>query len=475
MQSAHLAGVWLILMGGALAMPGCGTPKRDFGDGLADAGDSPAGAGDAGTNASGGNHPGSGGMPSSFGPSGMSTGGADAMAGMGGALDQTAGADGSGAGTGDVAGFGARAGASQGGANSGGAGSGGAASACSGSTEMACAGTCVNVQNSSTNCGTCGHDCSGGTCAGGQCQPLLVGRYDRYLGENGLSLGANDVYGKGETNLIVRARKDGSSYSASSYLATFGTSGCAGGGVAEINGRVFYQWNDGASCRMAVCSTSDCDGTTQGISPAGATSWVQSFGADTTNERVFWYDPASKRFLLASAPASGTPTPTTISSGDITNAPTWTGYSSGGILFSDTSTSLVTINRLPASGGSVQHVASGTGINLNALWASSSRLYFSDASTINYVALPTGSGGAKLIRSSAAQLLWSDDVELYWVDASDSTKLMTCALGNCASTTKTTFTSKCSISGLRGENNAIFWGTSGGACPDNMQLWKLAR
>jgi len=303
----------------------------------------------------------------------------------------------------------------------------------------------------------------------------LIGRYDRYLGENGLSFGVSDVYGKGETNLLVRAKKDGSNYSASSYLATFGTSGCAGGGVAEINGRVFYQWHDGASCRLAVCSTSDCDGTTQGISPAGASSWVQSFGVDTTNQRVFWHDPATKRFLTANAIASGTPTPATISSGDITNAPTWTGYSSGGVLFSDTSSGFVAINRLPASGGSVQQVASGTGINLNALWLSSSRLYFSDASTINYVALPTGSGGIKLIRSSAARLLWADDVELYWVDASDSTKLMTCVLSNCASTTKTTFTGKCSISGLRGENNAIFWGTSGGACPDNMQLWKLAR
>ena len=407
------------------------------------------------------------------------------MAGTADAPDLTAGADASGAGSAgmvDATGSGATAGLSQGGANLGGAaasgasaGTAGAGGACSGSTQLACAGSCVNVQNSATNCGACGHDCLGGACAAGQCQPLLIGRYDRYLGENGLSLGANDVYGKGERILLVRAKKDGSSYSASSYLATFGTSGCAGGGVAEINGRVFYQWNDGASCRMAVCSATDCDGTTQGISPAGAASWVQSFGGDPANGRVFWYDPATKRFLVASAAASGTPTPTTISSGDITNAPIWTGYSSGGVLFSDTSSSVVTINRLPASGGSVQPVASRAGINLNALWASSSRLYFSDASTINYVTLPTGSGGATLVPSSAARRLWSDDVDLYWVDALDSTKLMTCALSNCASTTKTTFTAMCPIGGLRGESNAIFWGTSGSGCPDNLQLWKLAR
>ena len=97
------------------------------------------------------------------------------------------------------------------------------------------------------------------------------------------------------------------------------------------------------------------------------------------------------------------------------------------------------------------------------------------APTINYVALPTGSGGTKLITSSAARSLWSDDVDLYWVDATDSSKLMTCALSNCALTTKTTFAAKCPITGLRGQNNAIFGGTSGGGCPDSMQLWKLAR
>jgi hypothetical protein len=102
------------------------------------------------------------------------------------------------------------------------------------------------------------------------------------LGRNGISIGDAYVYAKGETNLLVRAKKDGSSLTANS-LPTFATSGCQGGAAEEINGRVFYQWNDGTTCRMAVCSPDDCDGTTQGFSASSSTSYVQRFAVDRTN------------------------------------------------------------------------------------------------------------------------------------------------------------------------------------------------
>lgn len=40
--------------------------------------------------------------------------------------------------------------------------------------EERCGEMCVNVAESSTSCGRCGHDCGGGACAGGKCQPVLV-------------------------------------------------------------------------------------------------------------------------------------------------------------------------------------------------------------------------------------------------------------------------------------------------------------
>jgi hypothetical protein len=45
---------------------------------------------------------------------------------------------------------------------------------CSGGL-TSCSGTCVNLQNSGSDCGACGHSCLGGACAGGQCQPVTLG------------------------------------------------------------------------------------------------------------------------------------------------------------------------------------------------------------------------------------------------------------------------------------------------------------
>jgi hypothetical protein len=45
------------------------------------------------------------------------------------------------------------------------------------STQVDCNGACVETstfQTNATSCGACGHDCLGGTCAGGKCQPLQL-------------------------------------------------------------------------------------------------------------------------------------------------------------------------------------------------------------------------------------------------------------------------------------------------------------
>ena len=40
--------------------------------------------------------------------------------------------------------------------------------------EVECAGACVDTQTDPLNCGTCGHDCLGGACQGGLCQPVVL-------------------------------------------------------------------------------------------------------------------------------------------------------------------------------------------------------------------------------------------------------------------------------------------------------------
>jgi hypothetical protein len=87
--------------------------------------------------------------------------------GSGGSGGTAAGAAGVGPGGASGAGAGGGAGAS------GAAGAGGVAVVCTGS-ETACGTRCVDLASASTDCGACDHDCGGGECLLGACQPVAV-------------------------------------------------------------------------------------------------------------------------------------------------------------------------------------------------------------------------------------------------------------------------------------------------------------
>src|SRR5579884_2376528 len=68
-----------------------------------------------------------------------------------------------------------------------------AATADAGACPAVCDGSCIDEQNDSHNCGGCGHDCQGGTCTTGRCQPVvLVDGLSIDL--SGIALGPNTVY-----------------------------------------------------------------------------------------------------------------------------------------------------------------------------------------------------------------------------------------------------------------------------------------
>jgi len=58
--------------------------------------------------------------------------------------------------------------------------------------QVECNGSCIDVQSDTANCGGCGHDCLGGTCANGLCptEELASGQNDPYS----LAVDANNVY-----------------------------------------------------------------------------------------------------------------------------------------------------------------------------------------------------------------------------------------------------------------------------------------
>jgi len=132
------------------------------------AGGGPAGATGA-TAGSGGAGGRSSGAAGAVGAAGASGAGGGAVGGRGGSAAGTGGATGSGGSASGAAGTAGGRGGGGGGKGGASAGAGGAAGGAGG------AATCSNTATDGLNCGTCGHSCLGGDCAGGICQPFLLG------------------------------------------------------------------------------------------------------------------------------------------------------------------------------------------------------------------------------------------------------------------------------------------------------------
>lgn len=174
----------------------------------------------------------------------------------------------------------------------------------------ACGNRCVDTQNDATNCGRCAHDCGGGKCVSGVCQPVVLA-----TGLNGprtLFVSGSSVYwtdhsssgdvascpvtgctGSPQTYATGLSYASGISVSAGSVF--FGCYGATppDGGVSNVGSGVF------------ACSTGGC-----GMNPSamtGSPGAIVGLASDGAN--VFWNDPAYGQVLsCAVGGCSGAPT-----------------------------------------------------------------------------------------------------------------------------------------------------------------------
>lgn len=93
-----------------------------------------------------------------------------------------------------------------------------------------CGGACVNLKADSANCGVCGHDCLGGLCQGGECQPVKIASGQGQ--PSGIDVDATHVYWTSATNGTVMKAPIGGG--APTTLAS-GISGPAGVAVDSTN------------------------------------------------------------------------------------------------------------------------------------------------------------------------------------------------------------------------------------------------
>lgn len=133
--------------------------------------------------------------------------------------------------------------------------------------QTVCASGCADLSTDGSNCGTCGHSCYGGACAGSKCQPVSV--YSSTVNNAMFALGSNRVY-------VVLTSTAGTTIR---YMPTNAAPGASLTPFATINGQScrYYVDPDPATGDLlmqcfAITSTGGVDASTQYLRRISATA-----------------------------------------------------------------------------------------------------------------------------------------------------------------------------------------------------------
>lgn len=164
--------------------------------------------------------------------------------------------------------------------------------ACQGQ-QMACGMACVDLQSDQKNCGTCGHDCLGGQCMAGKCQPITITTGQTAVAS--LAVDSTSIYwartgGQGST--VSKSNLDGSN-----LVTMFGSSYC---NVVVVDAQNTY-----SSCNNTIyrCAIGGCN--MQPTLVAGPfANGVTSLAIDGANNRLYFtvgtpYNSSSGGFIAS--------------------------------------------------------------------------------------------------------------------------------------------------------------------------------
>jgi hypothetical protein len=201
-------------------------------------------------------------------------------------------------------------------------------------------GQIINTQTDGKNCGTVGHDCLGGTCAAGQCQPALIAQYLR--DPLWLAIGPDVVCELANGGLIGCAHKDGSDLQPFAYPSETAMALLQARPSIDGNRLVFPQLVTSGGFQLSICDIGNCEASS---TPLG-TLYTQYSTVDPLAHRVYWIDGS----MIFSASTAGTPQPVQLlfdSGGATLGAPIL--FSRSGLLFTTATTSGSVIYRIPIS------------------------------------------------------------------------------------------------------------------------------
>jgi hypothetical protein len=337
-------------------------------------------------------------------------------------------------------------------------------------TLCAASGACVDLMSDGKNCGSCGHDCLGGPCNAGQCQPVMIAQYIGH--PEIISVGTQSVYVTTDLRYVGRANKDGSDLK-DPAMPGFASSAFDQTSLVESGDRVFFVRISASAIQLSYCLVSGCDSTATSIGGP----YAQYFAVDRVDQKLVWIDYSPSQLWVA-------PTTATASAAAIPGATLPSGssgspllFAQGGVYFADGGS----VRRIALGGGSFSTIATGSA-QLSVLGANSTSLFLFDGESIGYVVLPSGDGEAPnpLIATPLQPHIdgrfAADDASIYWVSGSS---VDTCEIASCAASVKPLPNRLGDlVTDVGVDDRSIFWAADSpgtGNVSAISTVWKLAK
>jgi Stigma-specific protein, Stig1 len=387
------------------------------------------------------------------------------VAGAGGS-SASGGADNAGANSGADSAGASNAGADTGGAeNAGAAGAeiAGAGDAGAGGAENcdpnfeACGGSCVDLDKDPKNCGMCGHDCLGGDCVLGVCQPIEIANSQG--DEMVVVVDDQYVYWAGAGAVVGKKRSDNSGDitvlvpAASNEVAYFGA----------VVGQTFFWANDYKDKGIRGCALPSCAGGPSLLIPS--TGLLNSMTYSASAATFFW----SQFMSIWHQPMPGGTAEELIPT---TNEAVMVASDDSFVYWSeyDSTAKIREIRKAKLNGGSSSSLATGL-TSLAAMTPYGKALYILYGSDFGHwnlgtVALPNGIGtGTPTLLASAGELalgLAVDDSGVYWTQQDGTNgSIRHCSLDGCAGGAEIIALTS-APQGIATDATAVYWASTDG-------------
>lgn len=291
------------------------------------------------------------------------------------------------------------------------------------------AGACGDTSSDTHNCGRCGHDCLGGACSAGVCQPLVLVAPDSGARPSHLVVQGQYVYWSDSVNDAINRTDTKSLQTTNIYYGGFDLDGLA----LDDAGIYFADVSSVYRCNIGGCA-----GTADTLAPDGSTSGTPWFVAVDDNG-VYWDD--SDTMDVHTVPKMG---------GTVRTI--YTGPGDAGLAYFRADGRYVyvagadgTVVRIPEDGGAPQQM--NPGLQLPSAWElalDSQNLYWSQddpnlgPGTINVVGLNSQSPRTFATNQPIPSGIAADSQNLYWTNFgtnadSQSGSVVTCPLSSCTS------------------------------------------